>query len=125
MRGFFFASPAFLVCAIAHAASAQCCGRTALAGRARFQHQKMSPNPITADDGAALSRKTWFLCLNEDDVRCFLWKVGEEGLYFVLEVLHPAPLLSSFQRLLQPSSFSCCRWVPLAFPPGHFTRQNY
>lgn len=73
MRGLFFTYPIFLVCLIAHAASMQCCSRTALAGGAQIQHQNIVSNPasVTADDEAAFSHKIWFRYLNEEGLWCF------------------------------------------------------
>lgn len=73
MRGLFFTYPVFLVCLIAHAASMQCCSRTALPGGAWIQHQSILSNPasVTADDEAAFSHKIWFWYLKEEGLCCF------------------------------------------------------
>ena len=78
MRGLFFTYPVFSVCPIAHAPSVQSCNRTAVPGRAPFQHQYILSNPaaFTADDEAALSHKIWFLYLNEEGLWCFLLEGG-------------------------------------------------
>lgn len=102
--------------------------KTSLPDGAWFQHQNILPTPPPWSEQLMKQlflTKFGFCTWMKKVCNAFVWKVGEEGLDFVLEVLHPAPLLLLFQRLLQPPSFSCCCWVPFAFPTGNFTCQNY
>lgn len=127
MRGLSLVYPVVLVCSIAHAASMQCCNRTALPGRASFQQQDILSTPPSWSQQMMKQlflTKLGFCTGTKKVCDTFSWKVGGEGLYFVLEVLRPTPFLS-FQMLLQLPSFCFC-WVPLvAFQTGNFSCQNY